>query len=149
MDIMDIHDHFWIHMDMDMMDIQMDIQKWISILISMSIMDIQPGYLFWICMDVDMVDIQNHIQNTYPYRISMSIMDIQHGYHVWISIISMISRGLNCMKGWTKTKKSYPEVHYFHDKLNKCEQNLMVALNELDTSQHSIKQLESLIQGSL
>ena len=43
----------------------------------------------------------------------------------------------------------YPEVHYFHDKLNECEQSLMVAWNELDTSQRSIKQLESSIKGSL
>ena len=53
------------------------------------------------------------------------------------------------MKGWTKTKKSYPEVHYFHDKLNECKQNLMVALNELDTSQRHVEELESSIQGSL
>ena len=57
-------------------------------------------------MDVDMVDILSDIQNTYPFRISMSIMDIQHGYHVWISIISMISRACNCMKGWTRTIKA-------------------------------------------
>ena len=43
----------------------------------------------------------------------------------------------------------YPEVHYFHDELNECEQSLMVALNELDTSQRSVKELESSIQGSL
>ena len=57
-------------------------------------------------MDVDMVDIQKDIRNTYPYRISMSIMDIQHGYHVWISIISMISRGWNCMKRLARTIKA-------------------------------------------
>ena len=44
---------------------------------------------------------------------------------------------------------SYPEVHYFHDELNECEQNLMVALNELDTSQRRVEQLETSIQGSL
>ena len=44
---------------------------------------------------------------------------------------------------------SYPEDKYFHDKLNKCKQSLMVALNDLDTSQRSVKQLESSIQGSL
>ena len=100
---MDIHAHFWICMDMDMVDIQMDIQNGYPRWISMSIMDIQHGYPFWICMDVDMVDIQRDIQHTYPCWISMSIMDIQHGYHVWISIISMIFRGWNCMKGWTRT----------------------------------------------
>ena len=89
----DIHGHFWICMDMDMVDIHMDIQNGYPCWTSMSILDIQHGYPFWICMDVDMVDIQKDIQNTYPYRISMSIMDIQHGYHVWIS------RGRNCMKG--------------------------------------------------
>ena len=79
---MDIHGHFWICMDMDMVDIQMDIQNGYPCWISMPFIDIQHGYPFWICMDVDMVDIQKDIQNTYPYRISMSIMDIQHGYHV-------------------------------------------------------------------
>ena len=44
---------------------------------------------------------------------------------------------------------SYPEVHYFHDELNECEQCLMVALNELDISQRRVKELESSIQGSL
>ena len=33
---------------------------------------------------------------------------------------------------------SYPEVHYFHHELNECEQSLMVALNELDTSQRCV-----------
>ena len=44
---------------------------------------------------------------------------------------------------------SNPEVHYFHDELNECEQNLMVALNELDKSQRRVEQLKSSIQGSL
>ena len=44
---------------------------------------------------------------------------------------------------------SYPEVHYFHDEFNKCKQSLMVALNELDTSQRRVEELESSIQGSL
>ena len=35
------------------------------------------------------------------------------------------------MKGWTRT--IYPEVKYFHDKLNECEQSLMVALNDLES----------------
>ena len=87
-----------------MVDIQMDIQ---NIHLDIHVHYGYPfRYPFWICMDVDMVDIQKDIQNTYPYRISMSIMDIQHGYHNWISIISMISRGLNCMKGWTRTIKA-------------------------------------------
>ena len=100
MDIMDIHGRFWICMDMDMVDIQMDIQKWISIL------DIHVyfGYPTWISI-LDMYGcgyggypkgpVEKDIQNTYLYWISMSIMVIQHGYHVWISIISMKSRGLN------------------------------------------------------
>ena len=69
MSIMDIHVHFWICMDMDMVDIQMDIQNGYPCWISMSIMDIQHGYPFWICMDVDMVDIRIskiHIHIGYP-----------------------------------------------------------------------------------
>ena len=38
---------------------------------------------------------------------------------------------------------SYPEVKYFQDELNECEQSLMVALNDLDTSQRRVEQLES------
>ena len=44
---------------------------------------------------------------------------------------------------------SYPEVKYFHDELNECEQSLMVALNDLDTSQRRVEELESSIKGSL
>ena len=44
---------------------------------------------------------------------------------------------------------SYPEVKYFHDELNECEQSLMVALNDLDRSQRSVEELESSIKGSL
>ena len=43
----------------------------------------------------------------------------------------------------------YPKVHYFYHELNECEQSLMVAMNELDTSQRRVKELESSIQGSL
>ena len=103
MDIMDIHGHYWICMDMDMVDIQMDIQNgypcWISKMdihvgypchLWISNMDIHFGYvwmwIWWISKWISRT-------NTYSYRISMSIIDIQHGYHVWISIISMISRG--------------------------------------------------------
>ena len=44
---------------------------------------------------------------------------------------------------------SYPEVHYFHHELNECEQSLLEALNELDSSQRCVKELESSIKGSL
>ena len=50
MDVMDIHHHFWICMDMDMVDIQMDIQNGYPCCISMSIMDIQHAYHVWISM---------------------------------------------------------------------------------------------------
>ena len=48
LDIMDIHGHFWICMDMDMVDNQMDIQNGYTCWISMSIIDIQHGYHVWI-----------------------------------------------------------------------------------------------------
>ena len=75
----------------------------------------------------------------------MSFMDIQHGYHVWVSIISMISRKTYLNERVDEDYVSYPEVKYFHDELNECEQSLMVALNDLDTSQRRVEQLESSI----
>ena len=71
-------------------------------------------------------------------------MDIHgyYGYPTWISCLDI--HNIHDIQ-WTKLYErvdedyiSYPEVHYFHDELNECEQNLMVALNELDTSQRCV-----------
>ena len=92
----DIHDHFWICMDMDMVDIHMDIQNGYPCWTSMSILDIQHGYPFWICMDVDMADIQKDIQKIhihigYPCLLWISNMDIHIEYPclLWISNMDM------------------------------------------------------------
>ena len=89
----------------------------------------------------------------YPKYISKYDFHVYYGYPTWMSCLDIHNiHDIQRMELYVRVDEdllSYPEVHYFHHKLNECKQSLMVALNELDTSQRCVKELESSIQGSL
>ena len=136
-------------MDIDMVDIQMDIQNGYPCWISMSFMDIQHGY-----PNLDMYGCgYGGYPKGYPKYISIWDIHVYYGYPTWISCLDIHNihdiQRTYLIERVDEDYVSYPEVKYFHDELNDCDQSLMVALNDLDTSQRRVEQLESSIQGSL
>ena len=89
MDIMDIHGHFWICMDMDMVNIQMDIHVGYPCWISMLDIHVYYGYSTW----VSILDMYGYGYGGYPkgyskYR-SKEDIHVYYGYPTLISCLDI------------------------------------------------------------